>query len=196
MFVDGASWDAAAIEQRLLLNHSPELRVPLESVTVLEDETLSIQMPNTTFADPDGEALTLSATLRNGDVLPTWLSFDPTTGLFSGTPSDAGAFSVKVSATDGGGLSVSDVFDLVVDEAVVTHIGTNGTDVLNGSAANDHLNGLDGDDLLRGDSRPEHIVIKAKASLVGDVGAIMELHQLRVGRFGRGALDDLVRLRL
>ncbi|WP_418903715.1 putative Ig domain-containing protein, partial [Pokkaliibacter plantistimulans] len=33
-----------------------------------------------------GDSLTLSATLADGSALPSWLSFDASTGTFSGTP--------------------------------------------------------------------------------------------------------------
>ena len=72
------------------------------------------------FSDPDiayGDSLTYSATLANGDPLPSWLSIDPTTGVISSAngASNAGTFTLDVTATDTHGASVSDNFDLTVN---------------------------------------------------------------------------------
>ena len=71
--------------------------------------------PNT-FTDTDsGDTLSYTATKGDGTDLPTWLSLNSRT--FSGTPaaSDVGVVSVKVTASDGKGGSVSDVFDITVE---------------------------------------------------------------------------------
>ena len=49
-------------------------------------------------------------------ALPTWLSFADGTRTFSGTPAaaDTATVSVKVTASDGNGGSVSDEFDITV----------------------------------------------------------------------------------
>lgn len=56
-----------------------------------------------TVPTPEAEALTFTATLTNGDPLPAWLAFDPTTRTFSGVPVDdnIGVIGVKVVAEDG-----------------------------------------------------------------------------------------------
>ena len=55
---------------------SPELITPLADQTTAEDAAWSFAVPAGTFADLDGDALTLSATLSSGDPLPSWLGFD------------------------------------------------------------------------------------------------------------------------
>lgn len=71
------------------------------------------------FPDVDNAAnqITYAATLTNGDPLPTWLTFDPATHAFSGTPPVA-AFgsdlSIRVTATDPANLSASSDFTLSV----------------------------------------------------------------------------------
>ena len=57
--------------------------------------------------DVDEDPLALSASLADGDPLPGWLTFDASTGTFSGVPknSDVGAFSVRLVATDISGLT-------------------------------------------------------------------------------------------
>ncbi|WP_407705115.1 DUF4347 domain-containing protein, partial [Aeromonas veronii] len=71
--------------------------------SVNEDAALSFTLPANTFADVDvGDSLTLSATLADGSALPGWLSFNPATGTFSGTPTngDVGNINIRVTATD------------------------------------------------------------------------------------------------
>ncbi|MEO8297523.1 MAG: autotransporter-associated beta strand repeat-containing protein, partial [Burkholderiales bacterium] len=72
--------------------------------TASEDSAYNFTVPGSTFSDADaGDSLTLSATLSSGDALPSWLSFNASTGVFSGTPAngDVGAITVRVTATDG-----------------------------------------------------------------------------------------------
>ncbi len=69
------------------------------------------------FSDEDaGEALTYSAKQEDGSDLPTWLSLDPATGQFAGTPTNenVGTIFVEVTGTDGSGASASDVFAIEV----------------------------------------------------------------------------------
>ncbi|TKB72939.1 MAG: hypothetical protein E8D46_10695, partial [Nitrospira sp.] len=115
-FADGSQANLAALLGGST-NQAPVVATPLTDQTVSEDAPFSIQVPVTTFGDPDaGDALIYSATLANEAALPTWLSFNPTTRTFSGTPDDAqvGSLDLKVTATDTGNLSASDVFTLTV----------------------------------------------------------------------------------
>lgn len=84
--------------------------------TVQEDASFEWS-PSAAFVDPEGQGLTFAATMADGQVLPSWLSFDPATGTFSGTPANenVGTLSLQVTATDPGGLSVAQTFNLVVD---------------------------------------------------------------------------------
>ena len=54
--------------------------------------------------------------MSNGTSLPAWLTFNPVTGAFGGTPGagDAGGLDIKVMATDTGGLTAADVFHVSV----------------------------------------------------------------------------------
>ncbi|ROP58365.1 putative Ig domain-containing protein [Enterobacter sp. BIGb0383] len=85
--------------------------------TVSGDGAFSFVIPANTFSDIDvGDTLQLSATLADGSALPAWVSFDPATGTFSGTPAgtDGAAVSILVTATDAAGASVSATFVLRV----------------------------------------------------------------------------------
>ncbi|WP_039495754.1 putative Ig domain-containing protein, partial [Pectobacterium odoriferum] len=89
--------------------------VPPQSVA--QDSGLNFTLPSGLFTDVDaGDTLTLSATLADGTPLPSWLSFNPATGTFTGTPDngDVGSLTIKVTATDGSNASVSTTFGLTV----------------------------------------------------------------------------------
>jgi len=101
------------------INHAPTVANSLADQMMPEDVPFSIQVPANTFADEDaihGDTLTYSATLSTGVTLPSWLTFTPTTRTFSGAPDDAqvGTFDLRVTATDMGNLTASDVFALTV----------------------------------------------------------------------------------
>ncbi|WP_338243384.1 Ig-like domain-containing protein [Aurantiacibacter hainanensis] len=89
---------------------------PLPDIALAAGAEFHLPVPTTAFTDPDGDPLTLTATLANGDPLPSWLSFDGTT--FSGTaPSTIGSsLEVRVRASDGE-LSAFDTFSLVFENA-------------------------------------------------------------------------------
>ena len=84
------------------------------------DTAFSYTFPDTTFADADSDALTYSATKADDTALPMWLTFTAGTRTFSGTPTAAETVSVKVTASDGNGGSVSDTFDITVRTAANT----------------------------------------------------------------------------
>ena len=80
-------------------------------------ESFSYQFPDDSFTDPDpGDTLSYAATRGDGSALPAWLTFDPATRTFSGTPqaANAGTLTVKVTAKDSIDNTVSDSFDITV----------------------------------------------------------------------------------
>ena len=80
----------------------------------------SYEFPANTFNDVDvTDNLTYTAKKADDSTLPTWLEFDNTTRIFSGTPTAAETVSVKVTASDGT-TSVSDEFDITVRAATTT----------------------------------------------------------------------------
>ena len=101
-------------------NTPPTVENMIPDQSASADTAFSYTFPDTTFADADSDALTYSATKADGTALPTWLSFAATTRTFSGTPTAAETVSVKVTASDGNGGSVSDTFDITVSAADTT----------------------------------------------------------------------------
>ncbi len=113
---DGIVLDRANSTFSLTVDHFPQVTSPLLSHAANINSPYSFTVPTQTFTDQDvGDTLTYSATLNDGNPLPSWLSFNPSTRVFSGTPtvSDAGSHSVKVSATDNAGAKASSSFNLV-----------------------------------------------------------------------------------
>ncbi|MDO9712727.1 putative Ig domain-containing protein [Paracraurococcus lichenis] len=101
------------------VNDAPIVVSPPPTQSATQDQAFTFTLPAGTFSDPDlayGDHLSLSATLSNGASLPSWLSFDAATGTFSGTPGNAevGSLTIRVTATDSYGLSVSSNVGLTV----------------------------------------------------------------------------------
>ena len=156
LFDDSTLWDIQAIHDILYPpNHAPVLLTPLADQTVYEGNAVNFLLPADVFVDSDaGDALTYVATLSNGNPLPAWLDFNASTRSFTGMTNAAtlGTISVLVTATDRGGLSTSDVFNLTVATQNKTLVGTAGNDSLSGLSGNDTLSGGGGNDLLVGNA--------------------------------------------
>ncbi|MEQ1915119.1 MAG: VCBS domain-containing protein, partial [Gallionella sp.] len=98
-------------------NDAPVVAAAIVDQATNEDVLFSFTVPVDTFTDIDqGDVLTYQATLSDGTILPSWLSFDSATRTFSGIPSnwDVGVLNVSVTATDNHGASVTDTFALDV----------------------------------------------------------------------------------
>jgi Ca2+-binding RTX toxin-like protein len=98
-------------------NDAPTLNNVIAAQSATEDAPFSYTFAANTFSDVDaGDVLAYTATLSDGSALPSWLSFNAGTRIFSGTPlnGDVGALSVKVTATDLAGASVNNIFALTV----------------------------------------------------------------------------------
>ncbi|MBU1052976.1 MAG: putative Ig domain-containing protein [Proteobacteria bacterium] len=99
-------------------NQPPIIENPITDQITMEDAAFSFTVPGNTFSDIDaGDSLTYSATLADGTPLPSWLTFDAETITFSGTPvnDNVGILPLKITATDTAGESVSDEFNLTIE---------------------------------------------------------------------------------
>jgi serralysin len=135
------------------INDAPTLAVPIPDATATEGAPFSLTLAANTFADIDvGDTLRYTATLADGSALPSWLGFDAVAERFSGTPpvGSPAILSLKVTATDSGGLTASDIFDVAIAAKNLVLTGTAGNDTLIGRRGNDTLNGLAGNDVLDG----------------------------------------------
>ena len=98
-------------------NAAPTVANVIPDQTATAGTGFSYQFPANTFNDTDtGDTLSYAATKADDMTLPTWLAFTAGTRTFAGTPAlaDTGTVSVKVTASDGNGGSVSDKFDITV----------------------------------------------------------------------------------
>jgi Ca2+-binding RTX toxin-like protein len=147
-------------------NYAPVVAVPIDTQLGTEDAAFSYTIPDGTFTDANPEdVLSYTATLVDGGVLPSWLSFDADTCTFNGTPdsTSAGLMSILVSATDPEGLSASTAFTLDIANHIVGNgddnylRGTSLRDVMEGRGDEDTLYGNDGDDYLNGGSDDDRL---------------------------------------
>ncbi|MCJ8052547.1 putative Ig domain-containing protein [Shinella curvata] len=135
-------------------NDAPTLNNDIDAQTAHKLQPLNFTFDANTFTDPDQlDSLTYQATLDNGDPLPSWLSFDETTRTFTGTPTlaNTGVITVRVTATDISGETVSTTFVLNVENrAPILPVNTTVSTFENAKTAIDVLSGaqdLDGDTL-------------------------------------------------
>ncbi|MBF0621418.1 MAG: putative Ig domain-containing protein, partial [Magnetococcales bacterium] len=97
------------------VNDAPVKGTDIEDYQLEQGDSLSFKVSSAAFVDSDiGDTLTYSAALVNGDDLPDWLSFDPSTRRFSGDTESADEYQIRVTATDNDGLSASQVFEISV----------------------------------------------------------------------------------
>jgi hypothetical protein len=94
--------------------------LPHQELSALQ--TFSFDMPSSAFRHTDSHAqLEFSAKLANDLALPLWLSFNPKTLKFTGTPPEgAGNETVVVTAKDQYGHKVRTSFTIRINRAHVT----------------------------------------------------------------------------
>jgi hypothetical protein len=113
---DGIVQDKASRSFNLTVDHFPQKTTPLSNQVADIDNPFLYTLPSSTFTDQDvGDTLTYTATLANENPLPAWLNFNPATRQFSGTPTTAGSYNIKVKATDNAGAFAQSSFNLVAE---------------------------------------------------------------------------------
>jgi len=98
-------------------NDDPEVAAAVPDRQATEDELFAFTVPADAFRDVDADdALSYSASLDSGSPLPAWLTFDPDTRSFSGTPAneDVGSIALRLSAIDLAGAQAQQTFVLSV----------------------------------------------------------------------------------
>jgi hypothetical protein len=108
---------------------APVLAAQTAGQTWLGGSAVVFALSASTFRDPQSQKLTYTATLANGQALPSWLVFNATTETFTGSsPLTPQSLSIAVKATDTSGLSTTDTFSAtVVGKPVVTAATPNQT---------------------------------------------------------------------
>jgi hypothetical protein len=96
-------------------NFAPYINYQIPNQSIKVGSVFKYTMPDSTFVDDDGNnTLTYSATQSDNNLLPSWLSFDPATRTFTGTPTGVDNMSVKVTAEDSGNVIIPCIFDITV----------------------------------------------------------------------------------
>ena len=159
--------DIGAVE---LENSAPLVAIPILDQSSPANAFWTFQVPAGSLDDPDNDPLTFSATLGNGDPLPYWLTFNPLTQTFTGTPPRGFVGPIELTVTaDDGTANISDDFLLTVTASnpgpvnltpnpdtynagntgeTINGLGSN--DTITGGLGNDFINGNDGNDTIDG----------------------------------------------
>jgi len=107
----------ALLERLKHANFEPYVKNPIEGQIALLRQAFTLQIPDNTFFDDDGnDTLSYSATSGDDRALPEGLKFDPETKTISGKPAKSGKYVIKVTATDTAKATASVAFLLEVDD--------------------------------------------------------------------------------
>ncbi|WP_323755789.1 putative Ig domain-containing protein [Roseivirga sp.] len=133
------------------VNDVPTLVTKTGDQSILEDAVFKKTISSSSFADIDNDALTYSASYT-----ASWLSFDPITRTFSGTPDNdnVGEVTVTLTATDPSGGKANDVFKILVtnvnDAPTAIYLASNTMD--ENTALGTVISGLSSIDVDAGDN--------------------------------------------
>ena len=128
------------------VNDPPQLLTPVDDAQALRTVPFEYDV-SVNFDDVDvGDTLTFDATADGGSALPAWLTLDPVTGVFAGTPglSDTGTISIDVVVSDGAGQSATDQFQLTVLPSIPLEVSGSGNLLLRRTPAGDAVEVLQG----------------------------------------------------
>ncbi len=82
-------------------NLTPYIKSLIQNQFAVSGRPFNFTVPDNIFFDDDNTGpLVYSASLMNGDPLPSWINFNPETKTFSGTPVEAAEINIKVVAAD------------------------------------------------------------------------------------------------
>lgn len=104
---------SAAESFSITLATAPTVTAATASQYWVAGKATTLALPAGTFIDPQGLALTYSATLSSGAALPSWLKFTAASDSFTGTDTAGTApVSVTVTAKDSAGATGSESFTI------------------------------------------------------------------------------------
>ena len=122
--------------------------IPDQVINSAIDSPFSLDI-STRFSDPDGDQLNYSLAIDStsytdpnilndlaDDVLPDWLTFDASSGVFSGDSGqvNVGEINVTVTASDASGSSVSDSFALQIKNMREVMVNSRSTEGISNAA--------------------------------------------------------------
>lgn len=107
----------------------PYVNSSIVSPVAYKDKQFSYTFPDTIFNSDKGRSnFAYSASMSNGDKLPSWLTFDPKTRTFSGTPTTVQVCELKMLAIDNTNSVASCIFSIEVKTAL-SSVGMKSKDV-------------------------------------------------------------------
>ena len=114
--VDSAGGQAEQIFN-LTVIYIPQTGAPIAPQLADIGQSYQFTLPADAFSNPGNEKLVYSASQQGGAALPPWLTFNASRQQFSGVPNstDAGDYSLAVTAVDPLGLSAVALFQLLVE---------------------------------------------------------------------------------
>lgn len=183
------------------VNDPPVSARPLANVAASAGQTFTYAIPNDAFTDQDvGDTRRYFATTNTGFPIPSWLTFNGTTGVLGGTPTlnDAGTLRLKFTAIDAAGASAST--ELVVDvqaSPFPLHNAQKPTDVNNNNSVTaldallviNHINSIGSTSVLPGtDPRGAWLDVNGDNSISG-IDALLIINELNRGS-GEGEFES------
>lgn len=184
----------------LIVNHAPLLANPIEDRSGSIDlvRGVSFRIPSNAFVEIDrNDSMTFSVELVSKDgephddvSLPAWLSFNPGSQRFKGTPglSDTGTYTFQVTATDKFSASTSDTFSMTLMAPATEQddliIGGGGDDLLEGLGGNDTLIGGEGIDMVSYANAPSGVKVRLAGNGIAGNGVAS-------GGDGKDVLQDI-----
>ena len=107
------------------VNDPPVAVGSLQTPSVLQDQLLSFLISTSLFKDVDDTVLNLAVSQKSGAPMPAWLSFNPITGILSGTPKneDVGEYTLLITASDPSNTSAT--LDMILTVVNVNDAPTN-----------------------------------------------------------------------
>ncbi len=109
------------VEIEIIPTNDPPQASEVDDKRVVAAEPVEITLPDDLFTDSDiDDELTISAATADGSALPEWLSFDSSTGKFTGLPDNnqAGTLAIVVTATDSQGGTAQAEFKIEVEPQI------------------------------------------------------------------------------
>lgn len=108
--------DGTTVYLQELLNQAPLAGSESIDQTVVEDTSFSFKLPDDSFVDPEGLAMTYRVSGPDNTALPSWISFNPITRTFSGIADNnaVGVQELVVTAYDDLGVATSRSFFVTV----------------------------------------------------------------------------------
>ncbi|NKF23342.1 calcium-binding protein [Solimonas marina] len=119
-FSNGVVWDQEMIQtvvDRANNDQPPTVSGTVPTLHASQGSAFTYVVPIDTITDPDPwDSITYSASMPDGSALPSWITFDPATRTFSGTPDadDLGTLQFVLWGADNYGYAAGTYVSLVV----------------------------------------------------------------------------------